>query len=73
MGLYEASATDQPHSAYEAPSAPAAHHRPGRSVSSSWAITAPAVAIFSSVITYTARSIWSRGKRATSSANGLPR
>jgi hypothetical protein len=36
-------------------------------------MTAAAVAIFSTVTTNTARSIRSRGKSATSSANGLER
>ncbi len=73
IGLYDASATDQPHNAYEPPSTPATHQRPPRSVSSRDAIAAAADAIFTTVTTYTARSMRSRGKTPTSSANGLVR
>lgn len=82
--MYEASITDHPHSAYAAPNTPASQPRAypaedvsgvgrGRSSISSHAITAAAAAIRATEDTYTARSICSRGKSATSSANGLDR
>lgn len=71
--MYEASITDQPHSAYEAPSSAAAHHGPRRWVRSSQTMAAAAAAVLSTVTTYTARSMSSRGKRATSTAKGLER
>lgn len=65
--------TDHPHSAYEAPRSPAAHHGPRRCVRSSQAMAAAATAIFSTVTTYTARSMSARGNSATSGAKGLLR
>ncbi len=51
MGLYTAVASVQPHSAYQAPSAPATHQGPVRTVRSSQTMTAPAVAILSAEMT----------------------
>lgn len=68
------SASDQPHSAYAAPSTDAHHHTPAGPIRRSRnVIAAAATAVFRTVIPYTAYSMSPRGKSATSGAKGLDR